>query len=127
MKIDYCSSTMRGESPLLSGVDDESLDPENWDELRRLGHRMLEDMIEYLSTVRQRPAWQPVPPAVKKRLSSALPSAPQSFERVYEEFKRDVLPYPTGNIHPRFWGWVMGTGSPLAMLADTHLWPLPRT
>jgi glutamate/tyrosine decarboxylase-like PLP-dependent enzyme len=37
---------------------------------------------------------------------------------VYEEFKRDVLPYPTGNIHPRFWGWVIGTGTPVAMLAD---------
>jgi len=29
-----------------------------------------------------------------------------------------LLSYPTGNIHPRFWGWVMGTGSPWAMLAD---------
>ena len=31
---------------------------------------------------------------------------------------RDVLPYPTGNIHPRFWGWVMGTGTPTGMLAE---------
>jgi len=22
-----------------------------------------------------------------------------------------VLPYPAGNIHPRFWGWVIGTGT----------------
>jgi aromatic-L-amino-acid decarboxylase len=29
-----------------------------------------------------------------------------------------VLPYPTGNIHPRFWGWVMGTGTPAGMLAE---------
>jgi len=31
---------------------------------------------------------------------------------------QNVLPYPNGNIHPRFWGWVQGTGTPLAMLAD---------
>jgi glutamate/tyrosine decarboxylase-like PLP-dependent enzyme len=29
-----------------------------------------------------------------------------------------VEPYPTGNLHPRFWGWVGGTGSPTGMLAD---------
>jgi glutamate/tyrosine decarboxylase-like PLP-dependent enzyme len=37
---------------------------------------------------------------------------------VYEQFVHDVLPYPPGNTHPRFWGWVIGTGTPLAMLAD---------
>jgi glutamate/tyrosine decarboxylase-like PLP-dependent enzyme len=28
------------------------------------------------------------------------------------------LPYPLGNIHPRFWGWVMGNGTPFGMLAE---------
>src|SRR3977135_3202606 len=49
---------------------------------------------------------------------SAAARPPPAAEDVYEEFKRDVLPYPTGNIHPRFWGWVIGTGTPFAMLAD---------
>ena len=38
---------------------------------------------------------------------------PVDAEAVYEEFRRHVLPYPLGNIHPRFWGWVIGTGTPL--------------
>jgi glutamate/tyrosine decarboxylase-like PLP-dependent enzyme len=29
-----------------------------------------------------------------------------------------IRPYPNGNNHPRFWGWVQGTGTPLAMMAD---------
>jgi glutamate/tyrosine decarboxylase-like PLP-dependent enzyme len=29
-----------------------------------------------------------------------------------------VLPYPIGNIHPRFWGWVFGTGTVLGALAE---------
>jgi aromatic-L-amino-acid decarboxylase len=29
-----------------------------------------------------------------------------------------VRPYPNGNIHPRFWGWVMGTGTPQTAMAD---------
>ena len=76
-------------------------------------------MLEYLRTVRERPVWRPVPANVRQRLSSApVPREPTAAADVYEEFKRDVLPYATGNIHPRFWGWVNGTGTPFAMLAD---------
>src|SRR5712664_444127 len=98
-----------------------SLDPADargWEELRVLGHRMVDDMLEYLRTARERPVWRPVPDDVRARLSGPAPREPTPAEAVYEEFKRDVLPYPTGNTHPRFWGWVIGTGTPLAMLAD---------
>ena len=100
-----------------------SLDPADareWEELRQLGHLMVDEMLEYLRTVRERPVWRPVPAEVRKRLAGEGPAPrdPTPAARVYEEFKRDVLPYPTGNIHPRFWGWVIGTGTPLAMLAD---------
>jgi len=47
-----------------------------------------------------------------------LPTTPSDLEEVYEEFRRYVLPYPTGNIHPRFWGWVMGNGTPTGMMAE---------
>ena len=98
-----------------------SLDPADergWEQLRLLGHRMVDEMLEHLRTVRERPVWRPVPAEVRTRLSGPAPRAATPAEQVYEEFKRDVLPYPTGNTHPRFWGWVIGTGTPLAMLAD---------
>jgi len=99
-------------------VTERSLDPANWEELRALGHRMLDDMLDYLAAARERPAWQPVPAAVRARLAAPLPLEPTPEAAVYEEFRRDVLPYSTGNTHPRFWGWVIGTGTPWAMLAD---------
>ena len=37
---------------------------------------------------------------------------------MYEEVRDHILPYPTGNIHPRFWSWVGGTGTPAQLLAD---------
>jgi aromatic-L-amino-acid decarboxylase len=95
-----------------------TLDPADWDELRALGHRMVDDMFDYLAGVRDRPVWQPLPEEVKRRLAEPVPHAGAPVAAVYEQFTRDVLPYPIGNIHPRFWGWVMGTGTPLAMLAD---------
>lgn len=97
---------------------EDTLDPTDWEELRRVGHRMLDDMVDYLATVRSRRAWQPVPDHTKRALATEVPHQPTPLDVVYQEFKDHVLPYPTGNIHPRFWGWVMGTGTPVAMLAD---------
>jgi aromatic-L-amino-acid/L-tryptophan decarboxylase len=97
---------------------EETLDPADWGELRRLGHRMVDDMMGYLEGVRERPVWQSVPAEARAALEGPLPLEPTDPAQVYEEFQRNILPYPTGNIHPRFWGWVMGTGTPLAMLAD---------
>lgn len=97
---------------------EETLDPRDWEELRSLGHRMLDDMFDYLSTVREKPAWQPLPETVRARFMSPLPAEPQNAAAVYEEFVRDVMPYTNGNRHPRFWGWVQGNGTPVGMLAD---------
>src|SRR5215471_1576168 len=97
---------------------DKTLDPADWDDFRRLGHRMLDDICDHLSTLRERPAWQPMPPEIREQLAQPLPLMGRDAESVYEEFLEEVLPYPNGNLHPRFWGWVQGTGTPLAMLAD---------
>ena len=97
---------------------EESLDPQDWGAFRELAHRMLDDMLDYQQQVRQRPVWQPVPAQVKAFLKQPLPQTPQPHERVYQDFVENVLPYPMGNIHPRFWGWVMGNGTPFAAMAE---------
>jgi glutamate/tyrosine decarboxylase-like PLP-dependent enzyme len=102
----------------VRSIVEESLDPADWREIEGLGHRMVDDLVHYLETVRSRPAWQPMPEPARRALHEPLPREPQGAERVYEDFRSLVLPYPTGNIHPRFWGWVMGTGSAVGMLAE---------
>src|SRR5664279_2340902 len=99
-------------------IHEETLDPEDWDALKALGHRMVEDMIDYLATIRKRPVWQPMPPQAKADLRQALPHDPQGAEAAYADFQRDVLPYAMGNTHPRFWAWVISPGTPLGMLAE---------
>ena len=99
-------------------IKEESLDPEDWQALRALGHRMLDDMLTYLETVRERPVWQPIPENVKLHLKQPVPLEPQGPEQAYQDFREQVLPHPMGNIHPRFWGWVIGTGTPFGMLAE---------
>jgi aromatic-L-amino-acid decarboxylase len=97
---------------------EETLDPEDWDSMRELGRRMLDDMLAYIKTVRQRPAWRHAPGRIKAHFSEPLPQDPQPAKEVYKEFLEYVLPYPVGNIHPRFWGWVLGTGTVLGAFAE---------
>jgi glutamate/tyrosine decarboxylase-like PLP-dependent enzyme len=101
-----------------NATNEESLDPQDWDAMRALGHRMIDDMLTYLQTVRDRPVWQPLPDRVKENLKKPIPIDPQSPEEAYRDFVENVLPYPLGNIHPRFWGWVMGNGTPFGALAE---------
>ena len=95
-----------------------TLDPEDWSELRALGHRMLDDMIDYIEHVRERPVWQPIPQAVRERFRAKLPHLPVDLGDAYEEFSRFVVPYATGNVHPGFMGWVHGGGTAVGMLAE---------
>lgn len=97
---------------------EESLDPHDWEEIRNLGRRMVDDMVDYLRTARERPVWRPIPEETAKHLREPLPRNPSPAGEVYEAFKRDILPYPTGNIHPRFWGWVMGNGTVTSMFSE---------
>lgn len=96
---------------------EESLDPRDWNDLRTLGHRMVDDMFAFLEGVSTRPAWQPVPDKVRERFATPVPMDPEAIEAVYRDFKDNVLPYPIGT-HPRFWAWVHGTGSAGGMLAE---------
>lgn len=96
----------------------ETLDPENWDEMRALAHRMVDDAISYLQNVRERPVWQEVPEEVTARFGEPAPRHPKGAEGTYQEFLETIMPYPMGNIHPRFWGWYMGNGTVIGALAD---------
>ena len=102
----------------MTTIGAESLDPADWSALRALGHRMIDDMFDHLQTLRDGPVWQPMPDPLRQELRQPLPRLPQTPESVYETFQRLVQPYSTGNLHPRFMGWVHGGGNPVGMLAE---------
>ena len=96
----------------------QTLDPQNWDELRALGHRMLDDMLDYAASIRDRPVWSPIPQHVRARFRAELPRQPSGLDEVYREFTDFIVPYATGNVHPGFMGWVHGGGTAVGMLAE---------
>jgi glutamate/tyrosine decarboxylase-like PLP-dependent enzyme len=95
-----------------------TLDPEDWDALREQGHRMLDDMLDYLQYIRQRPVWQPAPNETRGLFYAELPQQPRELDAVHQQFMQSVLPYAAGNAHPGFMGWVHGGGTAVGMLAE---------
>jgi glutamate/tyrosine decarboxylase-like PLP-dependent enzyme len=99
-------------------TNEETLDPVDWVELQNLGIQMVENMIAYLELIRYRPVWKPIPKKTQEFFNKGVPQEPEGPENTYNDFVKYVQPYPMGNIHPRFWGWVIGTGTPFGMLAE---------
>ena len=99
-------------------ADTRSLDPQNWDELRALAHAMLDQAFDHQQHVRRRPVWQPIPQQVKSAIVEPLPQEPQGAASVCRDLSERILPYTTGNTHPRFFGWVHGTGTPGGIIAE---------
>ena len=79
---------------------------------------MLDDILDYIENIRERPVWQPIPDGVRARFQAAVPAGPTDLAAVHDEFMRDILPFATGNVHPGFMGWVHGGGNVPGMLAE---------
>ncbi len=97
---------------------EETLDPADWNAMRALGHRIVDDALDYVKTLGERPPWTPAPESVKAPFQCPPPVEPESPREVYEEFLRYIQPHQIGNSHPRFWGWVAGTGTVMSMYAE---------
>ena len=102
----------------FNNFSEETLDPLDWTEAKALAHTMVDDAIDHLSRVRERPVWQAMPGEVRDFFLERVPDQPLPLDTVYSELKQNLLPYPMGNIHPRFWGWYMGAGNFTGALGD---------
>lgn len=100
------------------GDRSESLDPSDWEAVRALARRIVDDAVDYTRDVRDRPVWQDMPPEVRAHFQGPAPQEGQPLEAVYEDLVANMLPYPMGNIHPRFWMWYMGASNFTGALGD---------
>ncbi len=97
---------------------EQTLDPTDWPAFRELCHRMLDTALDQIEQVEQRPVWRPVPAEVKQALDEPLPLGPQDPRAICDDIRRLVLPFATGNTHPRFFGWVHGAGTAGGVLSE---------
>lgn len=96
-----------------------TLDPDDWSSFRTLAHRMVDDMLDRLQALPETPAWQYVPEPTQAAIrNEPLPFRGQGEGKAYQDFVDHVMPYTNGCLHPRFFGWVQGNGTPMGMMAD---------
>jgi len=84
------------------------------------GARMLEDILDYLENIRDRPDLQPIRRR-PRAFRGELPREPSDLAAVHEEFTRYILPYAAGHVHPDSW---MGSRSGHAVVSWRKCWPL---
>ncbi len=97
---------------------EETLDPQDWADVQAVSHQMIEDSIAYLRGVRDRPVWREMPSEVRSFFEGPLPRSASPLSEVYAQVTENVMPYPMGNVHPRFWSWYMGTSNVTGALGD---------
>src|SRR5581483_2716019 len=96
----------------------ENLDPEDWGDFRSAAHAALDHCIDYLATVRDRRVWHPPSGEMKSHFAAPVPQEGTELADLLREWREWVMPFATGNIHPRFFGWAHGSGTPVGILAE---------
>ncbi len=101
----------------LATMSDLTLSP---DEMRALGYRVVDRVVEHLTTLGDQPAIQRSTRAeTESRLREAMPRAPSDPESVLEQVDRDIFSSMAHVQHPRFFAFVPGPSNFISVLADT--------
>ncbi len=93
---------------------EQTLDPDDWDAFRAAAHDMLDAAITQIQTAKDGRVWSPLPDDQKAAFQAPLPATGTNVD---DQLKA-LMPYGVGNTHPRFFGWVHGSGTPSNMIAD---------
>src|SRR5262245_637534 len=92
------------------------MDPEAF---RRLAHAAADLVADHLAGIHDGPVFTPMTVAERAALlERPLPDRGAPPETLLELVRREVLPHPMGNGHPRFFGWVNSPPAPVGVVAD---------
>jgi glutamate/tyrosine decarboxylase-like PLP-dependent enzyme len=98
--------------------DFDSLDPDP-EEFRELGYEAVDMMTDHFTQVREVDTFSAATPSeVADEFDDPLPSNGEDPEAVIAEWAERVYPYAAHQGSPRWYGYVMGSGTPIGALAD---------
>ena len=86
----------------------ETLDPTDWEAMRALAHRMVDDAIDYTAQCASGRSWQPVPPRWPSGCSSLRHMSRKGAEAAYDEFVHEHPALSHGQHPPALLGLVHG-------------------
>lgn len=101
----------------MTDLKQPGLDPEDWAAFRQSAHDLLDAAIDKMAASGEGRVWTPFPAEMKDAFARPLPQAGQGEAEIAAQLAA-LLPYGVGNTHPRFFGWVHGSGTPQNLLAE---------
>ncbi|MFZ5812448.1 MAG: pyridoxal phosphate-dependent decarboxylase family protein [Thermodesulfobacteriota bacterium] len=93
------------------------LDPDDWEDFRSQAHAVLDACVDRLINARDFP-WRPVSPGSLREYPLPDAGGEETYRDLAGKLVTHVLPFATGNTHPRFFGWVHGTGLAAGLLTE---------
>jgi aromatic-L-amino-acid/L-tryptophan decarboxylase len=89
------------------------------EEFRRRGHQLIDWVADYRARVANLPVRSPLQPgAVKARLPKEPPMKPDSFDEVFEDLDRLIVPGLSNFQHPNFYGYFPSNSELASVLGD---------
>ena len=90
------------------------------EEFRRLGHQLVDQIAEFFDHLPQRPVTTGESPQIIRKLLGAdiLPEQPAPAADLLAEVAPMLFDHSLFNGHPRFWGYITSSASPIGALAD---------
>lgn len=89
------------------------------DAFRALGYRAIDAIADHLGSLRDLPVFPGrSPDEVARAFDEPLPEHGQDPARIVDAWTERILPDASHNTSPRFFGFVMGSGTPIGILAE---------
>jgi aromatic-L-amino-acid decarboxylase len=91
----------------------------NSEEFRKAGHRLIDWVADYRATIESRPVMARTGPGdIKAQLPAAPPQHAESFDAIFSDLDRIVMPGITTWQHPQFYGYFPSGGALSSVLGD---------
>jgi len=89
------------------------------DEIRAWGNSVIEFMADYFGDLRDCPVYRRISSReIRDHLDATLPIQGSNFDGLVKVFRETIIPFSRQNAHPRMFGYVQSSGTPLSAFAD---------
>lgn len=124
--LESCARAIRGlwgEEPEHNRATWEGDEGSEWEwpahEIKRVGYHVVDLIAEHLTGLPRKPVFQPFPQELAAcLLGSPPPEAGASPDEILADFVQEIEPFPFGNGHPRFYGWVNSPPTVMGIFAE---------
>jgi aromatic-L-amino-acid decarboxylase len=89
------------------------------DEIKRFGYRVVDAIADHLNGIPAGRVFQPFPAEFAEAfLHGPVPASGIPAAEILDEILERIVPYPFGNGHPRFYGWVNSPPAVIGIFAE---------